>query len=106
MISVIKPRSLMIVLFYLQISVQFALNAIFYSDRDIEARMNYPQQTRSERITYELYTLPSKVIPSIIFAVILNLFLEKLFFHPSIRLYRLLNERLITRKEDYMQEGM
>jgi hypothetical protein len=104
--SAINPRPLMIILFYLQISVQFALNGIFYSDDLIEARNNYPQETRSDKITYEIYTLPSKVLPSIIFAVILNYFIMALFFNPTTRLYRLLNERLITRKEYYMDEGM
>jgi hypothetical protein len=104
--SAINPRSLMIILCYLQISVQFALNGIFYSDNLIEARNNYPQETRTDKIAYELYTLPSKVLPSIIFAVILNIFLKSLFFDPNIKLYRLLNERLMTRKEYYMDEGM
>jgi hypothetical protein len=105
-ISAINPRYLMIISFYLQISVQFALSGIFYSDDLIEARKNYPQETRSDKILYEIETLPSKVLPSIIFAVILDNFLKRFFFDPSIQYYRLLNERVITRKEYYMEEGM
>lgn len=36
--SIIRPRSLMILLFFLSISTQFALNALLYTDDDIDQR--------------------------------------------------------------------
>ena len=112
--SGINPRSLKIILFFLQVSVQFMLNGIFYSDEIIEQRrvnqkastVNTTQKTLFDTVVFELSTFPSKILPSIFFSICITFILQKALMTPSESLRKLYNEKIISRKEEYVKHAM
>ncbi len=112
--SGINPRSLKIILFFLQVSVQFMLNGIFYSDAIIEQRrvnqkastVNTTQKTVFDTVLFELSTFPTKILPSIFFSICITFVLQIALMTPSENLRKLYNENIITKNEEYVKYAM
>jgi len=108
-ISVLEPRFMKIILFYLQISLQFMFNAIFYSDDLIEARNNkFSNELKdnpnfNEKLIYEIKTFPEKILPSIFFSICVNFILKSMLMNPSDSVKRLFNERIISKNQNYVK---
>jgi hypothetical protein len=112
--SALHPRSFKIILFFLQISFQFMLNGIFYSDKIIEERrvnqkqstVDASQATLSDTIRFEISQFPSKMLPSIFFSVCITYLLMTALMEPATNIRKLYNEKIISRKDDYVQHAM
>lgn len=102
--SVLKPRYIRVIILFFSISLQFALNAFFYTDNLIETRRLYIQQQLSEFSLVIAKQLGKSIIAFIVSTVpVLAL---KLYSNPPFKHRKFLNEHLLTFNKVYIETGM